>query len=176
MKLFLVHILIFITAHTLCNAQSYLAYANESMDLIDTNYATIKHIPKGDALFLVSLENAHGYYNVIHIKSNKEGFVPRKHIQIERVIPQIEENIFTSVQTSDAKDPILKVYNNSKMPMILKINNVHYDVAPKERKNIHLKKGRFYYRVSTSNVEPYYGTETLDDFRLYEWEFYIGDM
>jgi len=174
-KLFLLLFLSFFS-RTPILCQSYLGYVNVSTELIDTNNTQIKHIPKGEAVFIVSLETQHGNYNVVHIKSNKEGFVSRKNVTIERVIPQTESNVFSSVKTSDVKDPILKIHNSSKFPLIIKIDNVFYEINGKEKKAIHLKKGRHYYRVSSPYMEPYYGTETLDDFHLYEWEFYIGDM
>ena len=157
-------------------SQSYLGYSNQISDLVDTNYTSIKHIAKGDALFLITIENQVGYYNVIHIKSNKEGFSPRKHVQIERVVPQTEKNIFTSVIKSEVKDPIVKVRNSSKQVLILKLNNSIIEIAPKEKRTLHLNQGKYYYRVSSQDIEPYYGVENIDNFHLYEWDFYIGDM
>lgn len=165
---------LFLSSHSFC--QSYLGYVNTGSELIDSNNRQIKHIPKGDAVFIISLDIQFGHYNVVHIKSSKEGFLPRKNILIERVIPQTESNVFNSIKKSDVKDPILKVMNGSKYGLILKIDNIFYEINPKEKKAIHLTKGRHYYRVSSPYMEPYYGTETLDEFHLYEWEFYIGDM
>jgi hypothetical protein len=171
---FSTYFILFLTFQTYC--QSYLGYVNTTSELIDTNNRQIKHIPKGDAVFIISLDLQFGHYNVVHINSSKEGFLPRKNIIIERVIPQTESNVFNSIKKSEIKDPILKIFNSSKYAMILKIDNIFYEINAKEKKAIHLTKGRHYYRVSSPYMEPYYGTETLDDFHLYEWEFYIGDM
>ena len=157
-------------------AQSYLGYSNQISELVDTNYRSIRNIAKGDALFLISIETQQGYYNVIHIKSNKEGFILRKHVQIERVVPQVEENIFTSINKSEVKDPIIKVKNSSKQVLTIKLNNNLFEIAPKEKRTIHLNPGKYYYRVSSQDIQPYYGEESLDNFHLYEWEFYIADM
>ena len=156
--------------------QSYLGYVNVGCELIDTNYREIKHIPKGDAVFIISLDIQFGHYNIVHINSSKEGFLPRRNVIIERVIPQTESNVFNAIKKSEIKNPILKIMNSSKYAMILKIDNMFYEINAKEKKAIHLTKGRHYYRVSSPYMEPYYGTEILDEFHLYEWEFYIGDM
>jgi hypothetical protein len=171
---FTIFIIQFLVFNSFC--QSYLGYVNNGCELIDTNNRQIKHIPKGDAVFIISLDLQFGHYNVVHIKSSKEGFLPRKNIIIERVIPQTESNVFNSIKKSDIKNPILKIMNSSKYAMILKIDNNFYEINPKEKKAIHLTKGRHYYRVSSPYMEPYYGTEILDEFHLYEWEFYIADM
>ncbi len=176
MKHFLISITFFLAFLTNAFGQSYLGYIGKSTELIDTNRAIIKHLPKGDAVFLTSLELQEGHYNIVHIKSNKEGFIPRKDVVIERVIPQTEGNVFTSIKTSDVKDPIIKVFNNSKYGMTVKINSVLYELQPKEKRTIHLKNGRLYYRVSCQYIEPYYGTELIENFHLYEWEFYIADL
>ncbi len=167
---------LFFSFPILSHSQSYLGYATQHVDLIDSNYTTIKTVAKGDALFVISLDVQQGHYNVIHIKSNKEGFIPRKNVALERVVPQIEENIFSSIKQSDVKDPIIKVYNNSKMALTIKLNNTFYEINPKDRTTIHLKAGRYYFRVSNPDMDPYYGSEVLDDYKLYEWEFYIGEM
>lgn len=157
-------------------AQSYLGYANQQTDLIDTLNRPIRSITKGDALFVISLDAQFGHYNVVHIKSNKEGFIPRKCISLERVVPQTEDNIFSSIKTSEVKDPVIKIFNSSRIPISVKLNNTIYDINPKERTTIHLKAGKYYYRVSNPAIEPYYGSEEVDEYKLYEWEFYIGDM
>ena len=157
-------------------SQSYLGYSTQHTELIDSTYATIRTVAKGDGLFIISLEAQHGYYSVIHIKSNKEGFIPRKNVVLERVVPQVEENIFSSIKQSDVRDPIIKISNTSKIAMTVKLNNTLYEIQPKEKRTIHLKTGKYYFRVSTPDIAPYYGSEELDEFKLYEWEFYIGDI
>jgi hypothetical protein len=176
MKHFLILHTFFLAFLTNAFGQSYLGYISKATELIDTNRTIVKHLPKGDAVFLISLELQEGYYNIVHIKSNKEGFIPRKDVVIERVIPQTEGNVFTSIKTSDVKDPIIKVFNNSKYAMTVKINDVLYELQAKEKRAIHLKNGRLYYRVSSQYIEPYYGTEIIENFHLYEWEFYIADL
>lgn len=156
--------------------QSYLGYVNHPTELIDTLYKPIRSVSKGDALFVISLDSQFGHYNVVHIKSNKEGFIPRKHVSLERVVPQTEDNIFSSIKKSEVRDPVIKIFNSSRIPISVKLNNTIYDISPKERTTIHLKAGRYYYRVSNPEIEPYYGSEELDEYKLYEWEFYIGDM
>ena len=115
-------------------AQSYLGYVDSGTELIDTNNRQIKHIPKGDAVFIISLDLQFGHYNVVHINSSKEGFLPRKNVIIERVIPQTESNVFNSIKKSEIKDPILKIMNSSKYAMILKIDNIFYEINAKEKK------------------------------------------
>jgi hypothetical protein len=162
--------------HLSSYSQSYLGYSTQNTELIDSVYNTIRTVGKGDALFIISLEAQHGHYNVIHIKSNKEGFIPRKNVVLERVVPQTEDNIFSSIKKSEVKDPIIKIHNASKLALTIKLNNTLYEVNPKDRTTIHLKAGKYYFRVSNPDIAPYYGTEDLDEYKLYEWEFYIGDM
>lgn len=168
--------LLFFLSVTFAFSQSYLGYSILNTDLIDTTYKPIKHITKGDALFVISLEAQQGHYNVIHIKSNTEGFIPRKNVMLERVVPQTEENLFSTIKQSEVRDPIVKVFNNSKAGMTVKLNDTLYEIRPKEKTTIHLKPGKYYYRISTADINPYYGTEILDEYKLYEWEFYIGEM
>jgi hypothetical protein len=155
-------------------AKTYLAYAKQPIAMVDSNHAPIKHIEKGDALYVLSDKHYHGQLRVVHVKTHSEGFIPAHEVLIEKEISFMElmSGNFTH---SEVQNPELVIRNSTHADMMIKIGEHEYALKPHEIKSIHLSKGKYYYRVIIPEIEHYYGIEVLDEYKRYDWDFYVEE-
>ncbi len=154
--------------------QTYLAYAKQSVIMVDSNRARVRHIEKGDAFYLLSDKKYHGYFRVVQIKTHQEGFVSARKVIVEGEIPltQVGTGNYT---ISEVQNPELVIRNGTHALMTVKIGEHEYDVPPHQTKAMHLSKGKYYYRVMVPEIDHYYGVEVLEEYKRYEWEFYLDE-
>jgi len=159
---------------TACPAQSYVAYTIAPVYLSDSASGhQVVHTGKGDALVLPSLAHQHGKYKAIHVKSKKSGFVNVHDILIEKTLPSSEEDALASLTNSDLKNPIIKVHNKSKQIMTILLNQDKYDIEPHTTATIQVKAGRYHSKVLIENTEPIYSFDNLEDYKLYDWNYFV---
>lgn len=155
------------------SAQNYLAYSKASTMLLDSGHVTIQHVEKGDVLILETKKPLVGYVAATHMRTKQRGLLPSHHVKVERSIDGIDSMV--SLRSDEIKDPILKIHNSSKHPMVFKMAGQEIELEPNEQKRIQVKAGKSYYKVSAHDVDYHYGSEVLEEYRQYEWEFYIEE-
>lgn len=175
-KVFLLTIFLF-TIATISNAQSYLGYVSKQVNFrteANTNCTVISTLQRGTALFIISKEKINGFYQVLNIETNKEGFVHSNFVQLDRALPKNEDGIFTPIGKTSFTQPVIKIHNNTSLTLTLKLNNDLYTFSPQERKTLTLSSGSYTYRASAPGVLPDYGTENMQSNYEYEWSFYVS--
>ena len=158
-------------------SQSYLGYVTSSANLRsepNSNSKIIKTLERGSALFIVSKQKENGYYKVVNIDTDEEGFVYGNNVQVDKEIPKNEAGIFSPTGKSKSYKPSIEIFNNTELTLTLKLNEQSYRFAPKEKKTIKLSPGNYTYRASAPGVMPNYGTENMRSNYNYEWQFYIS--
>ncbi|AIZ40456.1 SH3 domain-containing protein [Cellulophaga baltica] len=159
------------------NAQGYLGYVIKTVNFrteANTNCTVIATLQQGTALFVISKDKNNGFYQVLDIETNKEGFVSANFIKLDKILPRNEQGIFTSTGTTSTEKPVAKIYNNTSKTLTLKLNDkIHY-FSPQERKTLTLSSGSYSYRASAPGVIPDYGTELIASNHEYKWSFYIS--
>ena len=158
------------------NAQSYLGYTNNSVNFRsspNTNSSIFNTLQPGSLLFLVDMKTINGYYSVIEIATNTEGYVHSNYVDISKEIPENTESVFTPISETNNYKPEISVFNNTSQSLTLKLNEVAYNFTPQQKRKITTSVGSCSYIASSSGVIPYFGTENLRSNYSYEWEFYI---
>jgi len=175
-KLLLLTIFLFgITS--IVNAQSYLGFVTKQVNFrteANTNCTVISTLQRGTALFIISKEKINGFYQVLNIETNEEGFVHTNFVQLDKVLPKNEDGIFTPIGKTNSTKPIIKIHNNTSLSLTLKLNNELYAFSAQERKTLTLSSGSYKYRASAPGVLPDYGTENMQSNYEYEWSFYVS--
>lgn len=157
-----------------CAAQSYIGYTVCPTYVTDSlGHRHVVHTGKGDALVLPSLDHKHGLYKVIHIKSKKEGFLGVHDLTIEKNLPVSQEDFMASLENSDVKDPVIKIHNQSKKIMTVVLNQDKYDIEPHQTATLHVKAGKYHSKVLIVNTEPIYNFDILENFKLYDWNYFV---
>lgn len=171
-------ILLFLTILSLSlNAQSYLGFVTKQVNFrteANTNCSIISSLTRGTALFVISKEKINGFYYVLNIETNKEGFVHSSFVHIDKPLPKNEDGIFTPVGKTSSSNPIVQIHNNTTLTLTLTLNSERYTFTPQERKTLNLSSGSYNYRASAPGILPDYGTENMQSNYEYEWVFYVS--
>ncbi|MDH7462583.1 SH3 domain-containing protein [Chitinophagaceae bacterium 26-R-25] len=136
-------------------------------------FEVISSLKKNLIIFIVSSETENDFYNIIDIKTNKEGYVHKSCVKLGPAIKENEEGVFTLDEESMNYDPEVEVYNSTDLPMTLKCNETVYEFDARETKKITLTPGSIKYRASAPGVIPYIGIDKLKPNYNYSWKFYI---
>jgi hypothetical protein len=157
-------------------AQSYIGSVTGTVNFRsapETSSQVFSSLVPGTPLFIVSTELRNGYYEVVNIETNQEGYVHHKYVEIGEEVAANTEGIFTPVLTGAGNNPTLKILNNTNLTLTLKMNEQLYSFAPKESKEVTLNPGSYRYRASAPGVIPDHGIETLKRNYEYDWQFFI---
>ena len=155
-------------------AQNYLAYTKTHLQMVDSTHAPVKHLEQGDALYIESEKHEHGMYKVIHLKSKKKGYVSKHDVKIHREVNETEKPTLTT-KNSPVKDPVIEMHNSSKHPLFVKFDDVEFEIKPHETHAIRMDRGNYYYKVYSGELEAHYEYAKLQEFKKYEWEFYVEE-
>ena len=160
-------------------AQSYTGYITSDINLMDsTGEKVIKKCRKGDGILIYTLDvYKGGKYKIHHINGVKDGFISRKDVLLAQSVPYTAltmDEIKQAIRDTEMKRPMLKLFNNTSDKLSLKFGKEQITLAPKERMELRLEKGKYYYKLVMPGFDPYYGIERLEEHRMYDWEFYVG--
>lgn len=157
-------------------AQSYLGSITKQVNFREgpgTDYNVISSLKAGTQIFIVSLETENDFYDIIDIRTNKEGYVHKSFIKIGKQVKENDPGVFTPSGETTSYNPEVEVFNNTNLTLTLKLDAESYSFSPKEKRTITLSPGAISYRASAPGVIPNIGTEHLKSNEGYTWQFYI---
>jgi hypothetical protein len=137
------------------------------------DYDVVKALKNGTQVFVSSRDDENGFFNIIDIKTNREGYVHKSFIRLGQIVEASTDGIFNRQGESSSEESELEVYNRSSKQLTLKLNTASYSFAPYQRKTISLPAASYSFRASAPGVVPYIGTDRIDTGGSYNWEFYI---
>jgi hypothetical protein len=165
---------LFITSNLF--AQSYLGHVTKQVNLREgpgTEYIVLQSLKPGRQLFILTLNDNSGFYNVIDIETNKMGFVSKSFIKIDKELGQSSGDFISATGESSTSDTEIEVYNNTNLNLSLKLNEDVYTFKSKERQTISITPSLYNFIASAPGVTPSYGIKKLESSKKYTWEFYI---
>lgn len=157
-------------------SQSYLGTITKQVNLREgsnSNDNIISSLKPKTQIFIISLDTDNNYYNVIDIASDREGYVHKSYVKVGKVVNKSNESVFSPTGQSSNYESEVKIFNNTRKTLTLKMNTELYYFSPYETKNISLNPGEYDFRASAPGVVPYIGTENLYSNQGYSWQFYI---
>lgn len=169
-------LLFLILISNLIYSQSYLGTITKEVNFRDgstTDNNIISSLKAQTQIFIISLETENDYYNVIDITTDREGYVHKSYVKIDKVVNKNNESVFSPTGKSSNYNSEVKIFNNTNRTLTLKMNAEQYHFIPYETKNIDLNPGEYDFRASAPGVMPYIGTENLNSNQGYSWQFYI---
>jgi len=158
------------------NAQSYLGSITKQVNFREgpgTDYTVISSLKVGTPIFVVSLDTENDFYDIIDIRTNKEGYVNKSFVKIGKEIEKNEQGMFSPNGQTATYNPEIEIYNDTRLTLTLKLNKDLFSFAPQEKRAITLEPGSCDYRASAPGVIPSIGTENLQSNNGYTWKFYI---
>jgi uncharacterized protein YgiM (DUF1202 family) len=169
-------LIFFILFTNISFCQSYLGTITKQVNFREgpgSSYEIISSLKPGTQIFISSLETNDDFYNIIDIKSDKEGYVHKSYVKIGKLVARSNESVFTPDGVSSSYDSELKIFNNTSKTLTLKMNTELFYFSPHETKNISINPGEYDFRASAPGVIPYIGNESLNSGQAYSWQFYI---
>jgi hypothetical protein len=157
-------------------AQSRLGWTTQKVNFRSgpgTEFSIISSLSAGQQIFIISTESENDFYNIIDIKSNKEGYIHKSFVKLGKIVEEQQGGLFESSGSSVNYSPEAEIFNNTDIELTLKINSTAYYFAPHQKKTITLSPGNSSYRASAPGVIPYIGNEYLQSNMKYTWQFYI---
>ena len=169
-------LIIFLLTFSSGFAQSYLGVVAKQVNFRQgpgSAYSIIASLRPNTQIFVISLDTENDFYNVIDIATDREGYIHKSFIMLGKEVKNNESGMFTpSGRTSDY-NPEIEIFNNTTLPLTLKLNSEIYMFSSKQKRTITLVPGTYNYRASAPGVIPNIGTENMDSNMGYTWQFYI---
>jgi hypothetical protein len=157
-------------------SQSYLGTITKQVNFragSNSSSNIISSLKPQTQIFIISLETENDYYNVIDIATDREGYVHKSYVKVGKIVNKSNESVFSPTGQSSNYESEVKIFNNTRKTLTLKMNTELYYFSPYETKNISLNPGEYDFRASAPGVVPYIGTENLNSNQGYSWQFYI---
>ena len=157
-------------------AQSYLGTITKQVNFREgagKEYDVIGSMKPGSQIFIVSLETENDFYNIIDIRTNKEGYVHKSFVKVGKQIKENDQAVFSSSGETTSYNPEVEVFNNTNLTLTLKLNSETYSFNPKEKRTLTIEPGSVSYRASAPGIIPNIGTQNLQSNQGYTWQFYI---
>lgn len=157
-------------------AQSYLGTITKQVNLREgsgKDYDVIGSLKPGASIFIVSVDTENDFYNIIDIRTNKEGYVHKSFVKLGKPVRENNQGIFSSSGETASYNPEIEIFNNTNLTLTLKLNSETYSFSPKEKRTLSITPGTISYRASAPGIIPNIGTENLKSNQGYTWQFYI---
>ena len=157
-------------------SQSYLGWITSKVNFREqpsTTASILCSLKPGTLIFIISLDTSEDFYNIIDIKTNTEGYVNKKFVEIGKLVKENEQGIFTPNGQSTSYDPEIEIFNNTNIILTLKLNSQIYSFDPQEKRTLTVSAGTISYRASAPGIIPNFGSENIEGNRSYTWQFYI---
>ncbi|MCF6142360.1 SH3 domain-containing protein [Flavobacterium sp. K77] len=169
-------VLLFLLISNCIYSQSYLGTITKQVNFRAGSRSSdqiISSLKAQTQIFIISLETENDYYNIIDINTDKEGYVHKSFVKVGKLVNKSNESVFTPDGQTSNYNSELKIFNNTRKTLTLKLNAELFYFNPYETKNINLTPGEYDFRASAPGVIPYIGTENLNSNQGYSWQFYI---
>lgn len=169
-------LLLWLALPTSLQAQAYLGQTTKVVSLRTgpgTEHRILRSIPMGDNLFVSSKVMQNGFYAVVDITTNTEGYVEGASVRLVQPLQANHEGVFTPTGRTASHQCELEIYNRTEKTLTLKLDADTYTFQPHQRTKLTVAPRTYSYRASAAGVTPDFGTERLDAGTAYSWEFYI---
>lgn len=157
-------------------AQSYIAFTTTGVNMREgpsTEYDVTEQLDRGTALYVDLDESIDGWYLVVDIKNDIEGYVSSKYVRLQQSVGKSNNTSIHKSARTQQYNPTIHIKNSSNTSMSLRINSTTYKLSPYETTMLTMVPGKFTFRASAPGVVPRSGEYTIDSNYDYEWEFYI---
>jgi uncharacterized protein YgiM (DUF1202 family) len=172
----IIFLALFLLIKSIGFGQSYLGWVTKQVNFRQgpgTDYGVISSLKPGTQIFIISLETENGFYNIIDIANDKEGYIHKSFVKLGDIIERNERGMFVPSGKTSTYNPEIEIFNNTSLTLTLKLNNETYSFSPRQKRTIVLSPGTCNYRASAPGVIPNIGTEYMESNVGYTWQFYI---
>jgi hypothetical protein len=143
------------------------------MDGPSPNATQILTIGARDTLALIERQPTNGWFNVIHVRSGKEGWVNGADVRLAFTTHPLPPPVFSEEYVGRDAAPVLKVINKTDRELSLRIDDSRYTVASGKSLEVSHPGGACKFFASAPGAIPLSGTREWKRGHRYEWTFWI---
>lgn len=133
----------------------------------------LRLLEKGDMLALLERFPTGGYYNVIDIETNIEGWIHKDFVSIKLTDKPNAPPDFEETKTGSDVDPTLKIANQTDKTLRLRLGGQLHIIAPRVEKTVELRPGQYKFFASVPGVIPVVGDHYFSKGITTSWRFFI---
>jgi hypothetical protein len=133
----------------------------------------IKTVSDRDTLVVIDRNPQSGWYNVIDVRSGKEGWVRADSVEINLTKHPAPVSKFSEQYVGSDVAPKVTVINQTLRHLSLKIGVDYFTVPPHSQLPVPLAEGTFSYYGTVPEAIPAMGTQTFRRGYEYTWKFWI---
>ena len=122
-------------------------------------------------LVVLPREPHNDFVEVFDVETSSRGYVSQNHIQITDTLAFGKQNFFEKSGTHTTEDIEIEIINGTTHVLFVWINQISYDIEPREKKVLILEDEEVIYFTSTPGLFPVFGKEILERGGTYVWKF-----
>jgi hypothetical protein len=143
------------------------------MDAPNPRGTVVRTVAADDILALVDRTPSSGWYDVIDVRSGKEGWVSQDSVQITFTKHPERAAKFTEEYTGSDNPPEISVENASSDVLSLKVDGTFYSVQPNSSTTISVAGGATSYYATEPGTIPALGKKDFKRGYRYSWRFWV---
>jgi hypothetical protein len=133
----------------------------------------IRAVSDRDTLVLIDRNPQSGWYDVIDVRSGKEGWVRADSVEINLTKHPAPASKFSEHYVGSEAAPKVTVINQTPSDLSLKIGAEYFTVPPRSQLPLPSTEGTFSYYGAEPGVIPAQGTQEFKRGYEYTWKFWI---
>lgn len=176
MKKFLFVLFLFALNHISGFAQYFIGIVTTTVNLREcasTECNILYKIPKNGNVFIFTDKEENGFYKVIYIDEDIEGYVSSRYIKLRQEVPINKNGTLQKIGQNTDLWPVISIENACDVRTTLRINNKTYFLEPHQTQDIVSEPGQATIIASSKGIIPYIGADVLENNSEYWWKFYV---
>jgi len=143
------------------------------MDSPESNAKQIRAVSDIDLLVLIDREPTHDWYNVIDVRTGKEGWVNGDDVRISLTKHPIPAAKFSEEYVGPDAAPEVVVANQTSGHLSLKVEGTFYTLKPNSQLPVAVSAGTFSFYATEPGAIPAQGRQEFKRGYRYTWKFWI---
>jgi hypothetical protein len=143
------------------------------MDAPTSDANRIRTASEGDVLALIDRGPTNGWYDIIDVRSGKEGWVNGDNVQISFTKHPKPAARFAEEYVGSDTAPDVMVLNKTSANLSLKVMGTLYTVKPNSNLRLAIPEGTYSFYATEPGVIPVEGKEEFRRGYRYSWSFWV---
>lgn len=176
MKKFLFLLSVILLNFTICFAQYSIGYTTTTVNLREcasTECNILCKIPTRGNVFVFTQEKENGFYRVIYIDKDIEGYISANYIRLTQKVHVNQSGTLQKIGESEELWPTISIENDCNVKTTLRLNSKTYFLDPHEKRDIVSDPGQVLIIASSPGIIPYVGADVLENNSNYWWKFFV---
>ncbi len=166
-------IIVFACIFSPLQAQLRIGSANTGLNFREgpsTEFKILHTIDTSNLLVVLPREVKNDFLEVFDVETSLRGYVSQNHIQITDTLAFSKQNFFEKSGENATGDIAIELINGTIHPLFVWVNQISYDLSPREKKTLIFDQEEIIYFSSTPGLFPVFGKETLQRGSTYVWK------